>query len=63
MAFIEPRASGRYFGRAIYLKFACTVVFLEMTTSHVGAVPEQAPDQLTNFRPAAGVALKDTVVP
>ena len=57
----EPsRIESNVFG---YLKFACTLVSLEIVTVHVGAVPAQAPVQLTKFRPAAGVAVRFTTVP
>jgi len=45
------------------LNTACTEVSFAMFTTHVGAVPEQAPDQLTNCLPAGGVAVSVTAVP
>ena len=48
---------------AYLLKTACTDVSLATLSAQIGAVPEHAPDQLTNVLPAGGVAVSVTIVP
>ena len=61
----EPRgpAPDAFAGVRLYFEnTAWTLAFAVTKTVQVGAVPVQAPDQLTNVLPAGGVAVRVTVV-
>ena len=55
------RLSGEF--QKPYLKFACAVVSLPITSVQVGVELTQPLVQLTKFRPGAGVAVSVIVVP
>ena len=57
---LVPTSSGY---DAVPLKEAVTERAWSMVTTHVAALPEQAPDQLRKLCPDAGVAVSVTTVP